>query len=174
MYETKEFLKKKNIEWSEYDIAECYMIMGGIPFYLSQLSNQYSLNRNIDELFFKKHSALWDEFEHLYNTLFVNGEQYIKIVEILSSKKIGLTRYEISEKSGLSANGNLSKILDNLVSSGFVRSYPFYGNKKKQMLYQLCDYYTLFYFKFLKENYGKDENFWSNSYDYPCLGWLYF
>ena len=167
LYETKEFLKKKNIDWSEYDIAECYMIMGGIPFYLSQLSNQYSLNRNIDELFFKKHSALWDEFEHLYNTLFVNGEQYIKIVEILSSKKIGLTRYEISEKSGLSANGNLSKILDNLVNSGFVRSYPFYGNKKKQMLYQLCDYYTLFYFRFLKENYGKDENFWSNSYDYP-------
>ena len=51
LYETKQFLLKKNIEWSDYDIAECYMIMGGIPFYLSQLSNQYSLNKNIDELF---------------------------------------------------------------------------------------------------------------------------
>lgn len=113
--------------------------MGGIPFYLSQLSNQYSLNKNIDELFFKKHSALWDEFEHLYNTLFSNSELYIKIVEILSSKKIGLTRQKISEKSGLLPNGNLSKILENLVNSGFVRSYPFYGNKKKQTVYQLYD-----------------------------------
>lgn len=167
LYETKNFLLKKNIEWSDYDIAVCYMIMGGIPFYLSLLSNQYTLNRNIDELFFKKHSALWDEFEHLYNTLFSNSGQYIKIVEILSSKKIGLTRQEIAEKSGLSPNGNLSKILENLVTSGFVRSYPFYGNKKKQTVFQLCDYYTLFYFKFLKDNYGNDENFWSNSYEYP-------
>ncbi len=167
LYETKNFLLKKNIEWSDYDIAVCYMIMGGIPFYLSLLSNQYTLNKNIDELFFKKHSTLWDEFEHLYNTLFSNSEQYIKIVEILSSKKIGLTRQEIAEKSKLSPNGNLSKILENLVNSGFVRSYPFYGNKKKQTVFQLCDYYTLFYFKFLKDNYGKDENFWSNSYEYP-------
>ena len=165
LYETKQFLLKNNIEWSDYDIAECYMIMGGIPFYLSQLSNQYSLNKNIDELFFKKHGALWDEFDHLYSTLFSNSKMYIKIVEILSSKKIGLTRQEISEKSGLSPNGNLSKILDNLVNSGFVRSYLFYGNKKKQSLFQLCDYYTLFYFKFLRKNAGHDENFWSNSYD---------
>ncbi len=37
----------------------------------------------------------------------------------------------IIEKSGLPANGVLSKILANLVDSGFVRSYPFCGNKKK-------------------------------------------
>ena len=140
---------------------------GGHPILPFSAVNQYTLNKNIDELFFKKHSALWDEFDHLYNTLFSNSAQYIKIVEILSSKKIGLTRQEISEKSGLSPNGNLSKILENLVNSGFVRSYLFYGNRKKQTVYQLCDYYTLFYFKFLKDNYGKDESFWSNSYEYP-------
>ena len=125
-------------------------------------------NKNIDELFFKKHSALWDEFEHLYSTLFSNSEQYIKVVESLASKRIGLTRQEIVEKSGLSQNGNLSKIISNLVNSGFVRSYPFYGNKKKKTVYQLCDYYTLFYFKFLTDNNGKDESFWTNSYDYPA------
>lgn len=172
LYETKQFLESKNIEWSLYDIAQCYMIMGGIPFYLNLLSNSLSLNQNIDEILFKKRGSLWDEFEHLYHTLFSNSEQYIKVVEALSSKRIGLSRAEISEKTKLAQNGTLSKILDNLVYSGFVRSYPFYGNKKKQTLFQLCDYYTLFYFKFLKNNVGKDESFWSNSYsDSSRIAW---
>lgn len=165
LYLTKKFLLKKNINWSNYDIAQCYMIMGGIPFYLDLLNKEYSLNRNIDELFFKKHGALWDEFNHLYNTLFSNSEQYIKIVEVLASKRIGFTRQELSQNALLPQNGVLTKILENLVNSGFVRSYPFYGNKKKQTVFQLSDYYTLFYFKFLKDNTGKDENYWSNSYE---------
>lgn len=164
LYETQKFLQSKNIEWSLYDIALCYMIMGGIPFYLNLLSPRFSLNQNIDEIFFKKQSILWDEFEHLYHTLFSNSEQYIKVVESLSGKRIGLTRNEISEKTKLQLNGILTKILNNLEYSGFVRVYSFYGNKKKQTLYQLCDYYTMFYFKFLKNNNGKDESYWSNSY----------
>ena len=169
LYETKEFLLSKNIEWSLYDITVCYMIMGGIPFYLSLLTNNLSLNQNIDNIFFKKKATLWDEFDHLYHTLFSNSETYIKIVELLSTKRIGFSRLEIAEKAKLPANGILSKILENLVYSGFIRAYPFYGNKKKQTMYQLCDYYSLFYFKFLKGNYGKDENFWTNSNENPSV-----
>ena len=164
LYETRKFLESKNINWSSYDIAQCYMIMGGIPFYLNLLSPSYSVNRNIDEIFFRRKSALWDEFEHLYHSLFSNSELYIKVVEALSEKNIGLTRMEISEKTKLPLNGVLSKILQNLADSGFIRTYRFYGNRKKQMLYQLCDYYTLFYFRYLKNNAGTDESYWTNSY----------
>ncbi|MCR5622521.1 MAG: AAA family ATPase [Treponema sp.] len=167
--ETRQFLLSKNIEWSPYDIAECYMIMGGIPFYLSLLSDKLSLSQNIDNLFFRKHGLLWDEFDHLYHTLFSDSEVYIRIVELLSTKGIGFSRTEISDGAKIPANGRLTAILDNLVYSGFVRAYPFYGNKKKQLLYQLCDYYTLFYYKFVKDNYGHDESFWSNSYDNPAI-----
>ena len=161
--QTKKFLESKNINWSPYDIALCYMIMGGIPYYLDLLSNDYSLNQNVDTLFFKKHGYLWDEFNHLYNTLFSNSETHIRIVEALSEKRIGLSKKEIAEKTNLSQNGKLTEMLSNLVSSGFVREYSFYGNKRKQILFQLCDYYTMFYFKFLKNYNGKDEHFWSNS-----------
>ena len=167
--DTNQFLLSKNIEWSLYDITSCYMIMGGIPFYLSLLDKSLSLNQNIDKLFFKKNATLWDEFDHLYHTLFSNSEVYIRIVELLASKRIGFSRLEISEKAKLPANGMLSTILDNLVYSGFVRAYPYYGNKKKLTLYQLCDYYSLFYFRFLKDNYGRDENFWSNSSESPAV-----
>ena len=43
-----------------------------------------------------------------------------------------------------------------------------YGNKKKEARYQLADYYTAFYFRYIKNNYGKDEHFWSNAIDNPA------
>ena len=94
--ETEQYLQSKGIEWSRYDIAECYMIMGGIPFYLKQLSARRTLTGNIDNIFFKEKGLLWDEFTHLYNTLFKHPESYISVVEALAIKRIlkevGITR----------------------------------------------------------------------------------
>lgn len=75
----------------------------------------------------------------------------------------------ISQITKLPPNGALTKILENLVNSEFVRAYQFFGNKKQDTLYQLSDYFTLFYYKFLKNNSGKDERFWSNSIDNPSV-----
>ena len=47
--QTKEFLLDQGISWSDYDIAECYMIMGGIPYYLSLLDASLSYVLNIDK-----------------------------------------------------------------------------------------------------------------------------
>ena len=165
LYEVEEFLTSREIYWSRYEIAECYMIMGGIPYYLNLLDSEESLHQNIDRLFFKKKGELWDEFEHLYNTLFSNCEYYVAVVEALSEKKGGLTRSEICDRVGISKGGDISKILKNLTLSGFVVVCDFYGRKKKEALYQLSDYFTLFYFKYIRGHYGKDEHFWSNSVD---------
>lgn len=173
LIEVEEYLTDRGFMWSRYDIAQCYMIMGGIPFYLSLLKRRYSLSQNIDRLFFKEKGELWDEFEHLYSTLFSNSDNYIKVVEALSTKNCGLTRSEIIKKSKLPSNGALTKILNNLVASGFVRLSTFYGRKKKDVLYQLSDFYTAFYFNFIRDNYGIDEQYWSNSIDNPSKNvWL--
>lgn len=165
--EVEKFLEYRNIHWSRYEIAETYMIMGGIPFYLNLLRNTLSFSQNIDNLFFRKNGELHDEFIHLYQTLFSDSENYIKVVEALSEKAGGLTRYELAKKSGLSSNGNLSEIIYNLEASGFVRISTFYKKKKKDALYQLADYYTAFYFRYIRDNYGRDEHYWSNAIDNP-------
>ena len=165
--ETEAYLLSRGIRWSRFDIAECYMVMGGIPYYLSLLDETCSYRENIDHLFFRKRAELWDEFEHLYHTLFTNSEQYIRIAEALNEKKSGYTRSEIARKTQLPENGVLSKMLQNLTDSGFVRAYAFYNKKKKETLYQLADYYSLFYFRFLKQRPGKDEHFWRNALDSP-------
>lgn len=166
--DTEAFLETRGIQWSRYEIIECYMIMGGIPYYLRLLSNRQSYSQNIDRLFFSRNGELRDEFSHLYRTLFTNSEKYISVVEALSSKRNGLTRSEIAEKTGIPATGSLSKILNNLISSGFVRISNFYHQKKKNALYQLSDYYTAFYFHFLHNKSGIDEHYWSNTTDNPA------
>ena len=151
---TEQFLRRKGISWARYQIAECYMIMGGIPYYLNLLSNRLSYPQNIDRLFFQHHGLLWDEFEHLYRTLFSNSEIHIRVAQALSGKTGGMTRSELSAKTGISDNGNLTRILNNLIASDFVRVSRFYGKKIKDAKYQLSDYYTAFYFRFLRDRWS--------------------
>ena len=165
--QTELYLNSRNIFWSRYDIVLIYMIMGGIPFYLRLLDSGLSLNENIDRLFFSKRAELRDEFRHLYNTLFTNSDRYIKIVEALCKKRKGLNREELIKATGLSANGALSKMLTDLERSGFIRINDMYGFKQREKIYQISDYYTIFYFRFLKDGHGKDEHFWSNTNDDP-------
>ena len=161
--ETEEYLKSRGIQWSRYDIAECYMILGGIPFYLSLLNRNRSLTDNIDSLLFKKRAELWNEFHQLYHTLFTNSDQYIRIVEELSKKRVGLTRQELLQRLKIADNGKMTEMLKNLENSGFVRVETFFGKQKKGLHYQLCDYFTMFYFRFLNKP-GRDEHFWTHFY----------
>ena len=167
LMETKQYLDSKGFMWSNYEIVECYMALGGIPFYLSLLKKKLSLSLNIDSLFFERKAVLADEFNNLYATLFSNSENYIKVVEALGTKRSGMTKSEICQKTKLPTNGSTTKIIDNLIDSGFIRAQLFYGNKKKDAKYQLADYYTAFYLHFVKDNYGNDENYWSHSIDNP-------
>ena len=59
-------------------------------------------------------------------------------------------------------------MLTNLIDSGFVRVNDTFGYKNYEKTFQLSDYYTLFYFRFIKDNYGKDEHMWSTTNDNPA------
>lgn len=166
--ETEQYLRFKKIKWSRYDIAECYMVMGGIPFYLKLLDPEKTYTQNIDRLFFSSKAILKDEFFSLYRTLFNNAEVYEQIVWALSTKRIGLTRSEITKLTGISDNGKLTAMLNNLAGCDFIRPYNYYGSKKRGLVYQLADYYTLFYLNFLKDLHGVDENYWTKTLDNPA------
>ncbi len=168
LHETEQYLLANNIRWSHYETVECYMVMGGIPYYLRQIDPSQSYMQNIDRLFFAKKAVLWDVFHNLYRTLFSNAETYERIVETLARKRIGLTRREIAQNTGLPANGSLTTMLENLADSDFIRLYNYYGSRKRDTLYQLADYYTLFYLHFIKDRHGLDEHFWTNTIDNPA------
>ena len=78
--ECEMFAQDKGLEMSRYQIAECYMILGGIPFYWCLLERGISLAQNIDKIFFAKNGKLKNEFSQLYASLFKSPEQYIDVV----------------------------------------------------------------------------------------------
>lgn len=156
--ETKEYLEAQKFKWDNLSIAECYMILGGIPYYLHLLDKNRSLAQNIDRLFFSESALLADEFDNLYNSLFSKSEEYVRIVEALSKKKSGFTRDEIVKGSKLSNGGGLTRKLVALEQCGFVRKYKAIG--EVSYLYQLSDCFTLFYFQFLKSGLYSDQETW--------------
>ena len=163
--ECEMFAQSKGLEMSRYQLAECYMVFGGIPYYWSLLEKGLSLSQNIDKIIFAKNGKLSNEFNQLYASLFKSPEQYIDIVTALGKKKAGMTREEIIAATDKYSNGALSKVLDELEYCGFIRKYNGFDKKSKQAIYQLIDNYTLFYFKFIQQNENNDEHFWSASID---------
>jgi hypothetical protein len=167
LHECKNFLHTKEISWDEYQIAECYMILGGIPYYWSLLKKGLSLAQNVDALFFQENGILKEEFKNLYAALFKNSEKYFRLVETMSKKNKGFTRQELIKMSAEKSGGGLSKILEDLENCGFIRSYLFLDKKQRDKIYQLTDFYTLFYFNFLKSSDLKSENHWTTMIDSP-------
>ncbi len=115
---------------------------------------------------------LRDEFKYLYASVFKKPENYVKIIEALGTKKVGMTREEIITATKIPNSGDLTTKLEELESCGFIRKYNAFGMKKKNAIYQLMDCFTLFYFKFLKSE-QTDEHFWTNQINTPAVNtWL--
>ena len=166
--ECQSYLESRGIAFSIHQLLQCYMIMGGVPYYWSLLKKGKSLPQSIDDLFFAENAPLSNEYTNLYSALFSKPEPYMKIIEAMSSANKGVTRAEISKKAGIDSSGNLSRKLEELESSGFIRKYIPFGVRQRNCLYQLIDNYTLFYFKFIR-NRTLDENYWKNRINTPEL-----
>ena len=173
--ECEEYFTGHGFGYSRGEIAECYMILGGIPFYLSLMNRQFSLSQNIDRLFFSSTAELKDEFVNLYQAIFKKASYHIAVVTALARKRMGMTRAELLKATKLAENGSFSMVLEELVECGFIRRYEPYSETTrinsqktpKNTLYQLIDFYTLFYFYFIKANIYNDEQFWSTSVNSP-------
>jgi uncharacterized protein len=167
LQETEEMLVSKNCVLDRYQIVQLYMILGGIPYYLEAIQPHLSTPQNIQELLFDKSGLLKNEFFNLYRSLFRKYDIYEKVVEVLSTKTEGLQRSDVIKLSGIGSGGTLTKVLADLEESGFITSYISLNNKQKNITYRLSDYYTAFYFKFIKNGLHQGENSWINMIDNP-------
>jgi hypothetical protein len=146
------------------DLIESYMIFGGIPYYLRMFEKQYSLALNVDRICFGETAPLRHEFDRLIDTLFANTTKYIQLLEVLHTKKKGLTREIIASLLVDFGNGgNLTKILLELDECGFIRKYKPFGKGKNGALYHLSDPFIAFHLTFIRKT--NSDNFWSSYID---------
>ena len=151
-------------------IVETYMMLGGIPYYLSLLNKRFSLAQNIDRLYFSRKAELNQEFHRLYASLFKSPEPYIRIIEVLWKNKQGLTRNEIAEALHTTSSGTLTKQLNNLVYCDIVRRYVTKVNgkvKTNDAYYQLVDLFTLFHLTFSKKL--TTDDYWEQHLNTPVI-----
>lgn len=159
--ETRAFLQSKGIQLVSNSVAEIYMAMGGVPFYLEQLQKGESVAQAIARICFSKEGVLKNEYQNLYKALFENAENHEAIVATLAKAQNGLSRKEILKKAKIEAGGPYTRAMNDLIESGFVREITPFGKRKRGAVYRLLDEYSIFYHKFIRPNKTKDEKIWT-------------
>lgn len=160
--ECEQFYVSKGVRLSRYDIAQSYMILGGVPYYMGYFQSGMSLAQNIDNMLFSKQGKLSDEYNRLFASVFSNPEVMKKIVDLLYTRNGGYTRKEISEMVGINDGGTLSQHLNALIASDFVIKYIPFGKGKKEH-YKLVDPFCMFYLHFVEKRREVDEMFWQHN-----------
>lgn len=165
--ECEEYAKVRHLNWNRRQIAETYMVFGGVPFYWSLLDPKLSMAQNIDSLMFQEGGVLRNEYHQLYASLFKSPEPYIAIIEALVTSSKGLTREDIITKTKLPDNGKLSSLLQDLIKASFIRKYCHIGQDVKDAMYQLVDNFTLFHHTWIKTEANPSRNYWTSRIGRP-------
>ena len=168
--EAKTYLQTRGIKYTQQQVADLYMITGGIPYYLKQVAKNNSVPQNIDKMCFHEQGMLYGEFDELYASLFKHSEHHRLIIQELSKYRYGIERKLLGENLNKVLGGRFSNYLKELEESGFISTLKPYKNKKKTLLIKLIDEYSLFYLRwvqtFKRESYflSPEENYWLKQY----------
>ena len=164
--ETSAFLENRDVHLEYYQTIQLYMALGGIPFYLKEVRPGESSDQAIDRLLFSENGSLHGEFQNLYPSLFENVEQHIKIIRALGDHPNGLQRNEITQ-SAITSGGTLTKILEELTESGFIRADIQFNRSAKYTIYRLVDEYSRFYLKFIDKKRSIKAGKWLKQINSP-------
>ncbi len=163
--ETKQYLELHKLSFTQGQVAELYMMTGGVPYYLSLIRRGQSVAQAIQHLIFADDAPLRNEFEELYASLFDHHERHLKVIEALGKKLCGLSRKELVAATGFPSGGNMTTILTELEQSGFIqRTVPF-GRTQRDALYRLLDEFSLFHLRWKKKKRTTD---WTQARSTPA------
>ncbi len=164
LHEAELFYEDRGIALNRYAQIQLYMMLGGIPYYLSYVQKGKSVEQLADYLFAEKNGKLRNELEQLFVSLFTNHADCMKIIRFLSKRKTGYTRKEIAEATGIPYGGGLTKTLKALAESEFISQYTYYGKPSKEERYRLMDFFTLYQLTVLGKRKEPDSKDWNNRF----------
>jgi len=179
LYESKEFLKSRNIKINNKQLLQLYMVIGGVPHYLDRIKKGLSSAQNIEQLCFKETGILFSEFEKLFKSLFDDAKIYIELIKIISKLREGVSRSFIEKHSKLSTKGGtLTDRLNDLEQAGFIKSFLPFNHQRQGVYYRIIDEYTYFYLKWIepeKKTFlaNKSDHYWVDKTNSPSYyAWM--
>jgi AAA+ ATPase superfamily predicted ATPase len=152
---TKKLLMLHGWHIQDKSICETYIAVGGVAKYLSDLSKLSTPEQAIHEACFTRNGKLYREYQELFHSLFKEAKVHYAIMDTLSQRWSGLTRTEITESINFSAS-NISKAINELVSSGFIEIRSEFNKKKRGERLLVSDMFCFFHHKWIKSNKVQD------------------
>lgn len=158
--ESLSLLKEVGFQGSAYDSYKLISILGGIPWYLEQAQVGFTADSLIQQLCFEKEGLLVSEFDRIFHDLFnTKGNTYKLILKALESGMKSLA--EVRQAIDFPHSGTLSKLMEQLITAGFVKKQQLWSFKTqkplKQSLYRISDPYIRFYLKVIEKERHKIE-----------------
>ena len=176
LQQTKKYLQHKKVKLNYQQISLLYMVLGGIPYYLSKVEPNLSAAQIIEQLAFSKDSFLLAEFNNLYATLFDEGRAHIELAKVIASKHYGIGQEElINQIKHLSSGGRALVWLEELEQAGFIIRFKPFLHHRKGIYYKMIDEYSLFYFHWIESiresllNRGMRKGYWEKIQS--CSAW---
>ncbi len=149
--ETEAYLNTKEFGWSREQIAECQMVFGGLPYFLSMLNSNESFRQNVDRLIFAPRALLRDETSRLLESTLKKNPIYGKILKELSTHTYGMKRIDCKNVID-AANGTFNRAIEDLEKCGYITVSERWQEKGKPLYLQLIDPFLLFHYHFLDGN----------------------
>ena len=165
--ECEDYADELGLRLSREEIAQYYMVFGGVPYYWSLLRPGFSFAQNVDQLVFAQNGKLRLEYSQLFSSLFRHARQHLAVVEALARRPCGTTREEIAAAAKIPQGGNFRVVLEELEQCGFIRGFNEPGKRNKGRQYQLIDNFTLFWNQFAGDKDIGDEKRLENSINTP-------
>ena len=139
------------------EILKYLIVFGGVPKYLEEIDLKRSFEQNLEELFFSDNALYLDEFAKIFDVHFKAPRTYLKIIQTLNNRTLGLE--EISKALKMRSSGGVRAYLENLELSEFIRPYhTFLNGDSRYVRYKLSDEFTNFYRRFVAPNRGVIAN----------------
>lgn len=144
---------------SALDKLTTLSVTGGVPKYLEEINLHQNAETNINRLCFTPGALLVDEFDHIFNKLFItNSHIYSAILKALVDGP--QSRKAIIEKINFSSGNRLTYYIKELALAGFVETDQSWSLKTtksitRNTMYRLCDNYMRFYLKYIEPNLEK-------------------
>lgn len=173
--ETRDYFYAKAMRLTLQQIAEIYMVTGGVAYYLNLVDKGESAAHFVNRAFFGPLGPLRIEFDRLFQSLFENYTSHIHVVRALAKHPHGLAQDELAKKLKQNTGGTFTKILAELEKSDFIQFHPKLDQSKKNGTYRLADEFTIFYLTWidgLPQSF-KDDLYWQKQVGKPRYNsWL--
>lgn len=150
LHDTKAYLADFGNKLNDRQVLDLYMVLGGIPHYLSLVEKGLSAQQSIEELFFRRDGALVNEFDRLFSSLFKDSSAHIDIIRIIANHRYGIGQAQLIREIKVSSGGGTTRRLKELEEAGFIVSFLPHGHSDKGLYYKVIDEYTLFYLHWLE------------------------